>query len=65
LIDTELHDVLREKTGEGAAFQLIGSPALAVHYQAAVTLLGVRLELIDARAAFVAAIHHLNQHRMT
>jgi 2-dehydro-3-deoxygalactonokinase len=65
LIGTELHDVLREKTGEGAAFQLIGSPALATHYQAAATLLGVRLELIDARAAFVAAIHHLNQHRMT
>lgn len=45
------------------SFQLIGSPALATLYQAAAALLGMPLEVLDARAAFVAAIHHLHHHR--
>ena len=46
-----------------AALRLIGSPALAAHYQAAASLLGLRFKVLDARAAFVAAIHHLHQPR--
>jgi 2-dehydro-3-deoxygalactonokinase len=67
LIGAELCDVLRDATpaGGGTAFQLIGSPALAAHYQAAAGLLGLQFALIDARAAFVAAMHHLNQHRIS
>jgi 2-dehydro-3-deoxygalactonokinase len=66
LIGAELHDVLRDGTpaGSGVPLRLIGSPALATHYQAAAALLGLQFELIDARAAFVAAMHHLNPHRI-
>ena len=71
LIGTELHDVLQAPAGQataagqGSAFKLIGSPALATLYQAAALLLDVRFDVLDARAAFIAAIHHLNQPRMT
>ena len=57
LIGTELQDVLRD--APTATFKLIGSPALATHYQAAASLLGLQFEVLDARAAFIAAIHHL------
>lgn len=62
LIGTELHDVLKGGSGatdSTAAFKLIGSPALASHYQAAAGILGVHFEVLDARAAFIAAIHQL------
>lgn len=68
LIGAELYDVVRDGTpgsgGGGASLRLIGSPLLAAHYQAAAALLGLQFELIDARAAFVAALHHLNPHRI-
>jgi 2-dehydro-3-deoxygalactonokinase len=70
LIGTELHDVLRDPAsgataaGPGGSFKLIGSPALAKLYQAAAEILDLRFEVLDARAAFIAAIHHLVQHRM-
>ena len=65
LIGTELQDVLRDQAGAaaGPGFQLIGSPALATHYQAAAALLGLQFEVLDARAAFIAATHYLDQHR--
>ena len=61
LIGTELHDVLRntDPTGDTAPFKLIGSPELAAHYEAAATLLGLRFEVLDARAAFLSAMAFL------
>ena len=70
LIGTELQDVLRGQAskasgaGPGARFKLIGSPALATLYQAAATTLGLQFEVLDARAAFIAATHHLSTHRI-
>jgi 2-dehydro-3-deoxygalactonokinase len=72
LIGTELHDVLQDAAvapGAGGAvaaallgsFKLIGSPSLATHYQAAAGLLGLQLEVLDARAAFIAATYYLHQ----
>lgn len=63
LIGAELQDVLQASPLPGAAFKLIGSPALATHYQAAAQLLGLQFEVLDARAAFMAALHHLHTHR--
>ena len=65
LIGTELHDVLRDAAAAPAAFKLIGAPALATHYQAAAALLGLQFEVLDARAAFIAATHQLHQHGIT
>jgi 2-dehydro-3-deoxygalactonokinase len=81
LIGAELQDVRHgqpgngngnagEGEGEGGSaaahsFKLIGSAALATHYQMASALLGLRLEVLDARAAFIAATHHLLHHRNT
>jgi 2-dehydro-3-deoxygalactonokinase len=69
LIGTELQDVLHDPVrsskgaGQGAAFKLIGSPALAALYQAAAAILGSQFEVLDARAAFIAATHQLSSHR--
>jgi 2-dehydro-3-deoxygalactonokinase len=65
LIGTELHDVLNDAPGTagGAAFRLIGSPALSRLYQAAAAILGLQFEVLDARAAFIAATHYLSSHR--
>jgi 2-dehydro-3-deoxygalactonokinase len=69
LIGAELQDVLQVATdsphGLGSAFKLIGSAALAPHYQAAAAVLGLQFELLDARAAYIAAIHHLQPSRKT
>jgi 2-dehydro-3-deoxygalactonokinase len=71
LIGTELQDVLRNPAGNGAGagavtpFKLIGSPALATLYQAAAATLGQQSELLDARAAFIAATHYLSIHRIS
>jgi 2-dehydro-3-deoxygalactonokinase len=71
LIGTELQDVLREPAnkatgaGQGGTFKLIGSPALASLYQAAVAILGLQFEVLDARAAFIAATHYLSSHRIS
>ena len=61
LIGTELHDVLRSSgpTSSSTPFQLIGSPELATHYEAAAALLGLRFEVLDARAAFLSAMAFL------
>ena len=65
LIGTELHDVLRHGQADWSvqAITLIGSPALAPHYQRAADLLGLPLQLLDARAAYLAALRHLLQPR--
>jgi 2-dehydro-3-deoxygalactonokinase len=65
LIGTELHDVLKDEPGAAgdAAFQLIGSPALARLYQSAAAIRGLQFEVLDARAAFIAATHYLSSHR--
>lgn len=67
LIGTELHDVLKDgpSAAAGVAFQLIGSPALASLYQAAAAILGLQFEVLDARAAFIAATHYLHSHRIS
>lgn len=67
LIGCELNDVMRAGSGEATAgtFRLIGSPALALHYQAAAQQLGLHLEVLDARAAYIAAIHHLTKQGTT
>lgn len=67
LIGTELQDVLRDATAPSAtrAFKLIGSVALASHYQAAAAILGLAFDVLDARAVFIAATHHLAHHRTT
>ncbi|MBC7599377.1 MAG: 2-dehydro-3-deoxygalactonokinase [Polaromonas sp.] len=67
LIGSELHDVRRTPTGSHSmdTFKLIGSPELAQHYQAAAALLDVRFDVLDAKAAFLAAmarIHSATQH---
>ena len=71
LIGTELHDVLHDPAGgataagQAATFQLIGSPALATLYQAAAAILGLQFEVLDARAAFIAATYFLASHRIS
>lgn len=63
LIGTELKDVLQSQAAEqaGQRFRLIGSPELARHYQTAADLLGLQFDVLDPKAAFVAAITHLHQ----
>jgi 2-dehydro-3-deoxygalactonokinase len=71
LIGTELQDVLRDPAnkatgaGQGGTFKLIGSPALATLYQAAAAILGLQFEVLDARAAFIAAAHYLSSPRIS
>ena len=67
LIGTELHDVLQDgpRDAAGASFRLVGSPALASLYQAAAEILGLQFEVLDARAAFIAATHFLYSHRIS
>lgn len=63
LIGAELRDVTQDQHGLQTAteFKLIGSPSLAHHYQAAAALLRLKFEVLDARAAFIAATHHIYQ----
>ena len=61
LIGCEMRD-FSGATGT-SPLRLIGSPALAKRYLAAADLLGLRMDVLDARAAFIAAIHHLHQTR--
>lgn len=58
LIGSELHDVRRAPTGSRSmnTFKLIGSPELAQHYQTAATQLDLAIEVLDAKAAFLAAM---------
>lgn len=64
LIGSELNDVLRKPQALPASspFKLIGSPELVQRYQAAAALLGLALETIDAQAAFVGAMAHMQSH---
>lgn len=61
LIGSELHDVLCDspRTEAAATFKLIGSPELARYYQEAAIPLGLKFELIDAQAAYIAALSYL------
>ena len=64
LIGAELADVVRKSSAspKGSSFKLIGSPALAMRYQAAAALSGAAFEVIDAQAAFVGAMAHIQAH---
>ena len=64
LIGAELGDVVRKSSAspKGSSFKLIGSPALAMRYQAAAALSGAAFEVIDAQAAFVGAMAHIQAH---
>jgi 2-dehydro-3-deoxygalactonokinase len=61
LIGGELMDVLRDPRAASSAntFQLLGSPELATHYQSAATQLNMTLEIMDSKAAFAAAVTHI------
>jgi len=63
LIGTELKDVLQGSAGAAAqgTFKLLGSPQLAAHYQTAAQHLGLSFDILDAKAAFLAAVHHIQQ----
>jgi len=60
LIGAELYDVLRHMDGANGAqpICLIGTPALAQHYQAAAAPLRMRFEVLDAQRAYVRALAH-------
>ncbi|MDZ7937732.1 MAG: 2-dehydro-3-deoxygalactonokinase [Rhodoferax sp.] len=65
LIGTELKDVLQGGTAPTsptahAHFKLLGSPQLAALYQTAAGYLGLHFDILDARQAFVAAVHHIH-----
>jgi 2-dehydro-3-deoxygalactonokinase len=60
LIGTELKDALHTNPATPATFQLIGSQQLAALYQKAAACLGCQFDILDARQAFLAAIHHLH-----
>lgn len=66
LIGTELQDVLQNPAAhDGERVQLIGSPQLAALYQSAAQVLGASLDILDARAAYFAAITYLHTHLPT
>jgi 2-dehydro-3-deoxygalactonokinase len=69
LIGTELKDVLQggaaqtsqaQRSGGQAHFKLLGSPQLAALYQTAASYLDLQFDVLDAKQAFVAAVHHLH-----
>jgi 2-dehydro-3-deoxygalactonokinase len=70
LIGTELKDVLQggaastlQATGAvrgQAHFKLLGSPQLAALYQTAAGYLDLHFDILDAKQAFVAAVHHIH-----
>jgi 2-dehydro-3-deoxygalactonokinase len=69
LIGTELKDVLQgsaaqisqaQPLGGQAHFKLLGSPQLAALYQTAASYLDLQFDVLDAKQAFVAAVHHLH-----
>ena len=66
LIGTELKDVLQGGTAPTsplsgqAHFKLLGSPQIAALYQTAAGYLGLQFDLLDAKQAFVAAVHHIH-----
>jgi len=64
LIGSELHAALRVDTDKPNTlrFQLIGTPALAEHYQRAAAQMGIRLDLLDPRACYLSALTQLQSH---
>jgi 2-dehydro-3-deoxygalactonokinase len=56
LIGSELHDVLRAPHDTASHFKMICSPELATHYQTAALQLQLSAEVLDAKAAFIAAM---------
>lgn len=69
LIGSELRDVMHPPAAtvgpHDGTFKLIGSTALAPRYQAAADQLGLAMEVIDAQAAFVGAMSHIQSYRRT
>ena len=65
LIGTELHAVRQAQAASAGPLgcKLLGAPALAAHYTRAAAQLGLQLQVLDAHAAFIAALHHLNPNR--
>lgn len=63
LIGSELRDVMRAPghLAQGT-FKLIGTPELARHYQAGAAMLDLRLDVLDAQSAYLAALHHIQTH---
>jgi 2-dehydro-3-deoxygalactonokinase len=64
LIGSEWQDVLRRDADANAAteFKLLGSPALTNRYQDAAKQLGLHAEDVDAQAAYLAAMVHIQTH---
>jgi 2-dehydro-3-deoxygalactonokinase len=69
LIGTELKDVLQggampssltQTMNRHAHFKLLGSPQLAALYQTAAGYLDLHFDILDAKQAFVAAVHHIH-----
>ena len=56
LIGSELHDVLAARQAKADQFKMICSPELATHYQSAALQLKMTAEVLDAKAAFIAAM---------
>lgn len=65
LIGAELADVVSKPgaTSQDSVFKLIGSVGLAKRYQSAADQLGVAIELVDAQAAFIGAMSHIQTNR--
>jgi 2-dehydro-3-deoxygalactonokinase len=64
LIGSEWQDVQRRDADANAAteFKLLGSPALTNRYQDAAKQLGLHVEDVDAQAAYLAAMVHIQTH---
>jgi 2-dehydro-3-deoxygalactonokinase len=63
LIGAELHDMLGngKQVLHSTPVHFIGAPELARHYLAAAVLLQLRFELIDAEAAYLAALAYIQR----
>jgi 2-dehydro-3-deoxygalactonokinase len=64
LIGSELQGALGHESDEARPhhFHLIGTPALAEHYQHAAEQMGITLQVLDARACYLAALAHMQSH---
>lgn len=64
LIGSELHGALGDASGEARRnhVHLIGTPALAEHYQRATAQMDITIQILDARACYLAALAHLRSH---
>jgi 2-dehydro-3-deoxygalactonokinase len=64
LIGSELHGALGQAASEAGRHHvhLIGTPALAEHYQRATAQMDITIQILDARACYLAALTHLQSH---